>query len=234
MALPQQFTAQLRDKRQLTDRFTQYYFELVTPNVLEFTAGQYMSVQVTAAGDRRSYSIVSSPSITHGFELLIDHEPAGLGAQYFQSLQIGDEIKALGPLGLFQLDLAEPSYAFVATGSGVAPFRSMILQLLQQQHTNKSVTLFWGLRKATDLFWQAEFQELVESFPNFKFHPTLSQGPQEWPLCRGRVTDCLSVHDIDVQAGYYLCGSTAMITSVKEVLSSRSILESAIHHEKFF
>ena len=234
MTMPQQFTAQLRDKRQLTDRFVQYYFELVAPNALEFAAGQYMSVQVTAAGDRRSYSIVSAPTITHGFELLIDHEPAGLGAQYFQSLQIGDEIKALGPLGLFQLDPVEPSYAFVATGSGVAPFRSMILQLLQQQQTDKPITLYWGLRSATDLFWHAEFQELVQSFPNFRFHPTLSQGPQEWPLCRGRVTDCLSVHEIDERAGYYLCGATPMIADVKSILLSRAIQESAIHHEKFF
>ena len=234
MATPQQFTAQLRDKRQLTDRYVQYFFELVTPNILEFSAGQYMSVQVSPTGDRRSYSIVSAPTITHGFELLIDHEPAGLGAHYFESLQIGDEIKALGPLGLFQLDHTEPSYAFVATGSGVAPFRSMILQLLQQQQTDKQITLYWGLRQVTDLFWQAEFQELVQSFSNFRFHPTLSQGPQEWPLCRGRVTDCLSIHDIDVRAGYYLCGATAMITDVKAILLGRGILETAIHHEKFF
>lgn len=234
MGLPQQFTAQLRDKQQLTDRFVQYFFELVTPNTLEFAAGQYMSFQVTAAGDRRSYSIASTPAITHGFELLIDHEPAGLGAQYFQSLQIGEEIKALGPLGLFQLDQSESSYAFVATGSGIAPIRSMILQLLQHQHSQKQITLYWGLRNATDLFWHAEFQELVRSFPNFRFHPTLSRGPQEWPLCRGRVTDCLSIHEVDNTAGYYLCGATAMITDVKAVLLNRSIPETAIHHEKFF
>lgn len=231
---PQQFRAQLQEKKQLTNRFIQYRFELVAPNAILFNAGQYVSIQVAPTGDRRSYSVVSAPTITHGFELLIDHQPAGLGAQYFQHLQTGDEITALGPLGAFSLNLDEESYAFVATGSGIAPFRSMILQLLQQLRTPKQITLYWGLREAGDLFWQAEFQELMRVFPNFHFHPTLSQGPQEWPLCRGRVTDCLSVHDLDLEAGYYLCGATAMITDVKALLESRGIPTTAIHHEKFF
>jgi len=90
------------------------------------------------------------------------------------------------------------------------------------------------------MVWVEEFENLVEHFPNFSFHPVLSKAPEEWPLCRGRVTDCLGIHNLssgDVtpeETGYYLCGNTHMIEDVKKTLANRGINESNIHHEKFY
>lgn len=231
---PQKFTVALKDKTQLNETFAQYRFELISPNHLTFIPGQYVSLKVNDAGARRSYSIVSSPAIAHGFELLVEHIPDGVGSQFLQALELGGEVEVLAPLGMFVLDQTEQEYVFVATGSGVAPFRSMILQLLQQEQSEKPITLYFGIRHATDLVWQQEFQELSTLFPNFRFHPTISQAPTEWPLCRGRVTDCLQVHDISLTAGYYLCGGASMITDVKALLQKRGIAQTQIHHEKFF
>ncbi len=231
---PQQFICRLQEKKILNERFVQYNFELVQPNAIHFLAGQHVSVQVSEGGDQRAYTIVSTPEITHGFELLVEHIPGGIGSLYFQQLQLGDQIKILEPTGQFTLDFAEPEFAFVATGSGIAPFRSMILQLLQQQRFSKPITLYWGMKTVADMVWETEFQELMTAFPNFKFHPTLSQSPTEWPLCRGRVTDCLSIHEISTAAGYYLCGGTPMILDVKELLKKRGVNNDNIHYEKFF
>lgn len=231
---PQKYTVTLQERTQLADNFAQYRFELTNPNSLTFLAGQYISLKVNEKGIRRSYSVVSTPEVTHSFELLVEHIAGGMGSEFLQQLPIGGQAEVLGPLGMFVLNPADPEYVFVATGSGVAPFRSMILHLLQQEKSSKPITLYFGIRHANDLVWQQEFQELMSYFPNFKFHPTLSQGPKEWPLCRGRVTDCLSIHDIPLEAGYYLCGGAPMIADVKALLQKRGIAEAQIHHEKFF
>lgn len=234
--VPQQYTAKLSDKVIFNPKFEHYTFELVQPNKLSFTAGQYVSFAVSGQGHRRSWSICSSPENDHGFEILIDPAPMGIGTQFLQDLQLGGEVKLLAPLGQFVIDESgtEQSLAFVATGVGVTPFRAMILDLLQLKKDTREMTLYWGLRHIEDLIWQDEFQELAENFKNFHFHPVMSQASQEWPLCRGRVTDCLSIHELPVNAGYYLCGSDQMIQDVKNSLLSKNVPAEHIHREKFY
>jgi NAD(P)H-flavin reductase len=233
---PQQFTAVFEEKIIYNDKYVEYHFELQQPHRMEFAAGQYVSMKVSERGDRRSYSICSSPLVQHGFELLLDVSPHGIGTQYIENLNFGDQVEVLAPLGGFviQQQLQEEEFVFVATGSGIAPFRSMLLDLLQGQHDTRPITLYWGLRHAQHLFWQNDFLDLAQAFPNFKFHPVISQAVDEWPLCRGRVTDCLSIHELPKQAGYYLCGNAAMITEVNTLLQQKGVLEQNIHYEKFY
>lgn len=242
MIRPQHFTAKLADKIILNEKFIQLFFELVEPNLLTFSAGQYASIALPAdavtgvIGERRSYSISSAPEKNHGFELLVDISPKGKGTTYLDSLQFGDEIRFLAPLGLFSVaeDAQTKPLVLIATGSGIAPFMSIVLDELQQKLNKNQITLYWGLRHVEELFWEDEFEELATDFPNFHFHPVISQAVPEWPLCRGRVTDCLSVHELPAEANYYLCGSTSMIKDVIELLIKKRISETQIHHEKFY
>lgn len=232
--------AKLADKRQLNEKFFFFDFEMVEPHRLDFAAGQYVSIAIPGeTGTRRAYSITSSPEKNSGFELLVDVSPQGVGSKYLQNMEPGTEINFLAPMGVFTLvqgEKAEKEKAiiFVATGSGIAPFRSMVQYLLQFQNDQRPIWLYWGMRYVTDMFWQDEFHELAQAFPNFHFHITLSRAPEDWPLCRGRVTDCLSIHDLPADAGYYLCGNRAMIEDVSNVLMGRSIPKEAIHFEKFY
>lgn len=233
---PQKCVAKLANKIQLNSKFVHYFFEYVQPAVIQHLAGQYVSMQVTETGTRRSYSICSSPAITHGFELLVDITPQGVGTLYLESLKFGQEVNLLAPLGIFTVaeGADEAAITFVATGAGVAPFQSMILDLLQVKHDTRPITLYWGLRDVEHVFWEAEFSELADNFPNFHFHPTLSQAPVEWPLCKGRVTNCLSIHDLESNAGYYICGNQTMVKDVSELLLTKGVTADRIHHEKFY
>lgn len=220
MIKPQQFTARFEECKELNDKFHQFSFELVKPARMEFLSGQYVSIKVDEVGIRRSYSICSRPDIDHGFELLLDITPMGKGTQFLKSLKFGDTMEILAPMGRLVLpDELTNDLLFVATGSGIAPFRSMIMDLLQVRNYQGNVTLFWGLREVQDMFWQEEFQELSQNFPNFKFHPVISRPVSEWTLCRGRVTDCLDVHLLPSQAQVFLCGNKVMIEDVKKLLS---------------
>lgn len=236
MVSPQQCVATLSDRIQHNDKFIEYVFEFITPPAVAFEAGQYVSMQVSERGDRRSYSIASSPEVTHSFELLVDISPQGIGSQFLEKMQPGQEVKVLAPLGRFTVpqDTNEHALIFIATGSGVAPFKSMIVDQLQLKNDQREIVLYWGLRHETQLFWQDEFLELAEAYPNFHFHPVISQATPQWTLCRGRVTNCLSVHTLPESAGYYLCGNDAMVKDVLGFLHGKGVPETHIHHEKFY
>jgi len=236
----QKCTAVLSDKIQLTEKFLHLFFEMKEPNVLEFEAGQYVSLGLPDNPARRPYSIASSPEIKHSFELLIDTAPQGIGTKFLMELPLGGEAALLAPMGMFTLAKAEQAekekaLMFIATGSGIAPLRSMVLHLLQEKGDTREMWLYWGLRHVEDVFWEEEFQELEKAFPNFHFHLTLSQAIDNWPLCRGRVTDCLRIHDLPTDAGYYLCGNKPMIEEVMKLLSEEKGMPAEfIHHEKFY
>lgn len=233
---PQVFTVKLSDRQVLNPKFTQYQFELVQPNKMVFEAGQYVSMSVDPAGHRRSYSISSTPDNDHGFDLFVDIEPHGMGVQYLENLQFGDTASILAPMGQFTVKSTDPSIplVFVASGSGVAPLRSMLYDQLQKYGTQRSMLLYWGLRHEADLCWTDDLKALVASHPNVTFHPTISRAMPEWPLCRGRVTDCLTVHDVDVSAEYYVCGNQQMILDTMSVLAARGVPAEKIFHEKFY
>lgn len=235
MQPPQQYTARLEDKIALTSKYIHYMFELEQPHEMSFIAGQYVSVKVSERGERRSYSICSAPSVTHGFELLVDISPAGVGSRYLESLKFGDRISLLGPLGMFVLkeNSQESAVYFIATGSGNAPFRSMILDMLEKQD-KRPIVLYWGLRHEEDIFWALEFEELSRNYPNFTFKIILSKAGPEWPLDKGRVTDLLSISQKPIDAGYYLCGNEKMVAEVTAQLQQAGVQKTNIHHEMFY
>jgi ferredoxin-NADP reductase len=241
MIPPKLFKAKLEDTIIHNDKFTQLSFEFIEPTAMEFASGQYVSMKVAENGMRRSYSICSSPAITHGFELMIDVAPQGIGTKYLQNLQFGDQVEILGPMGQFvlaepqsEIGSKEEAIVMVATGSGITPFRSMLFDLLQVQQDKRPIHLHWGVRNENNLIWLDEIAELENAFPNFTFHPVVSQPLPEWPLCRGRVTDCLSTHQLPTNAGYYLCGGKPMIESVVQLLAAKGVSPVHVHHEKFF
>lgn len=237
----QNFSARVADSTLLTDKFHYLHLELIEPKRIEFTAGQYILLSVPGTEQKKSYSIASSPEMNHAIELLVDVSPLGVGTTYINNLKLGDMVRFAAPSGQFAVAQsgtpagdAEKALVFIATGSGIAPIKSMILDQLQTRKDARSITLYWGLRLETDLCWLDEFEELVRTFPNFQFHPVLSKAEAEWPLCRGRVTDCLAIHPMNPETGYYLCGNKQMIEDVHLYLLQKNVTPEHIHNEKFY
>ena len=237
----QKFTARISETQQLTEKYLHLYIELVEPHRLEFVAGQYIMLSVPGTDQKKNYSIASSPTIDHALELLIDIAPQGIGTTYITGLKLGDTISFMAPAGMFTISQpgtpvgdGEKSLVFVASGSGITPIRSMILDQLQVHGDARSMTLYWGLRREGDLCWLEDWEELERSFVNFTFHPILSQAGAEWTLCRGRVTDCLSIHPLPTDGGYYICGNRIMIEDTVKLVQNKGILEEHIHREKFY
>ncbi len=239
---PSKFVAKVRKRELLAKKFQYIDFELVSPPRIEFRAGQYLMMKVPGMEQRKSYSIASNPAQYHSVEVLVDVSPKGDGSTYLESLSPGDEVDFMAPAGQFSISependagKSEQKLLFVATGSGISPIRIMLLDLLQNKRDKREIHLHWGLRYAEDMFWEEDFRELSEFFPNFHFDLVLSRPPKRWPLCSGYVTHCVESHHKDFSnIGAYLCGNGKMIGDMKALLQERGILKEKIHTEKFF
>jgi len=93
----------------------------------------------------RAYSVAGKLS-DNQFGLLIDSSPGGLGSQYAEKLQVGDEIKFIGPVGnlKFNPDCDCEQIVFLAIGCGIAPVKAMIEAALKQHNLQKPMTLYLG------------------------------------------------------------------------------------------
>lgn len=236
--MPQTLSAKVSKKLNLIGNYWLVVLEF--QNAFEFLAGQYVSLKVAEDGSRRSYSIASAPD-ANTIELLVDVTPMGLGSKYLLSLKEGDGVEAMGPVGIFTLAINNPksNKLFIATGSGIAPMRSMIRDLLLKNKYQGEVQLIWGMRHEKDLFWQEEWQQLNRDYANFFYQVILSKPGDHWHGECGHVGDCLrngfvvKVADLSTW-DFYLCGSQEMIIETGAYLASKGVAKESIHFEKFF
>jgi ferredoxin--NADP+ reductase len=118
-------------------------------------------------------------------ENVVDHRLfLGVASNYLCDLQVGDTVKVTGPNGkrfVLPADTTKHDYAFFATGTGIAPFRGMIADLLgspAQAASPSRVVLVLGSPYSTDLPYHAEFLALRDKHPNFTYLPTVSRERQ--------------------------------------------------------
>ena len=165
---------------------------LLEPSDIIFKAGQFVSFEMPKEGQprpvTRPYSIASPPSQGDRILLILNLVQEGPVRVTSSACGKAREPRSKGRRGHFILrDDGSRDLLFVATGTGIAPFRSMILAQLERGES-RSVTLFWGLRSQRDLYLQEELQELARAYPKFSYVTTLSRPEPGWNGAIGRVT----------------------------------------------
>ena len=233
----QLFRATVCRIRDLTHDVRELDLRLVEPATITFKAGQFVSFEVGVNEKQqtliRPYSIASPPSSTGVLTLLFNLVPGGPGSTYLFSLKEGDETSFKGPAGTFRLrDDPARDHLFVATGTGIAPIRAMLLALFEKDAAC-SVTLYWGLRSRRDLYWQDELAAWARAHPKFTFTTTLSRPEDGWPGERGRVTRLVEERIASVQnLAAYLCGNSGMLNDVTAILQKKGLCP--IYREKYY
>jgi CDP-4-dehydro-6-deoxyglucose reductase, E3 len=223
----QTFSAAVSRIRQLTHDVREIELTLVDPPAIDFAAGQFVSFEIARPDARtpatRAYSIASSATRRDAIELVLDYVPGGLGSEYLFGLEESARTSFKGPVGSFVLRDSPRDILFVATGTGIAPIRSMLRSLADESST-RSITLFWGLRSERDLYYQDELNGLRERLPGFSFVTTLSQPTNRWRGPAGYVTPLVesriaSVENIEA----FLCGNGPMVRDVRAVLRRKGL-----------
>ena len=233
----QLFKAHVNRIRDLTHDVRELDLRLMEPPQITFKAGQFVSFEVGQDEKKqtliRPYSIASTPSRQDVLTLLFNLVPGGPGSTYLFSLKDGEETQFKGPAGSFRLrDDPARDHLFVATGTGIAPIRSMLLALLEK-NAACSVTLFWGLRSQRDLYYQDELAAWAKTHPRFTFTTTLSRPEDGWSGERGRVTRLVEERIASVQnLAVYLCGNSGMLDDVTTILQKKGLCP--IYREKYY
>ena len=236
-----QFTAKVESLRDLTHDIKEVRLALVDPPAIEMTAGQFIQFQVpeyelTDEVVYRAYSMASVPSDTKHIELEIRLVPGGICTTYVHKyLKEGDTVELNGPYGEFYLRDTERPIICIAGGSGMAPLKSILLDLAEKGSQRKA-QYFFGARSVRDLFLVEEMRELEKRLPGFSFIPALSEPAAEdnWEGETGLITDVVArVAAGQSDAEAYLCGSPGMIDACVKVLTAIGIPEERIYYDKF-
>jgi CDP-4-dehydro-6-deoxyglucose reductase len=228
------FTATVAAVRQLTHDVRQIDLQLIEPSEIRFRAGQFVSFEVADARTgrivTRPYSIASSPSSAQRISLLLNLVPQGPGSTYLFGLKEGDHTSFTGPAGNFYLrDDPGRDLVFVATGTGIAPLRSMLLANSERPQPTRS-RLFWGLRSQRDLYYE---DDLARLSPGSSSCITLSRPGPAWAGSSGRVTTLIEREVQDVtRSAVYLCGNSGMITDVTRIIQAKGLCP--IFREKYY
>jgi NAD(P)H-flavin reductase len=231
------FKAQVVVLQDLTHDVRQLDLRLLEPPAIRFKPGQFVSFDVrnekTGRMVTRPYSIVSPPGRSGMITLLFNLVSGGPGSTYLFSLREGDQTRFTGPAGHFYLR-EDPArdLLFVATGTGIAPVRSMLLANFERRDPSPA-TLFWGLRSQRDLYYQEELAEFARREPKFTFLTTLSRPAPGWTGETGRVTRLVEERIASVKhLAVYLCGNSGMIKDVTAIIQKKGLCP--IHREKYY
>ncbi len=219
-----------------THNTKRYWIKLPDTASFHFKPGQFVTLDLPIHEQKnkrwRSYSIASFPNGTNEFELIIVLVEDGQGSPYiFQELTIGSSVTLRGPQGMFTLpDIIDKDLFFICTGTGIAPFRSMVNHIHTQQIDHENIYLIYGCRTQADLLYFDELRDLEKNLNKFHFIPTLSR--EKWDGNNGYVH---SVYDTLLKerqpAHFMLCGWRAMIDEAKQNLLELGYDKKDIHLE---
>ncbi|MDT4762500.1 2Fe-2S iron-sulfur cluster binding domain-containing protein [Sphaerochaeta sp. PS] len=239
--LVKEFTTVVESIKDLTHDIKQVTLSLKDPTEISTKAGQYIQFVVPEYEDSdesvyRAYSMASPPGDSKHVELEIRLVPNGICTTYVHKhLKEGDEVIINGPYGEFYLRDTERNIIFIAGGSGMAPIKSMLLDMEKKGSTRKT-TYFFGARSKRDLFLLDEMKALEKTIPNFTFVPALSepQAEDKWEGEVGLITDVVRrMVSEGSNSEAYLCGSPGMIDACIKVLHELEVPPENVFYDKF-
>ena len=225
------FTSKLVKSTQLNHDVFQ--FDFTYPEDLDFLAGQFFMLEVPTPERKmtRSYSIESEPDNKEFFSLCVKLIEGGIGSEYLRKMQVGDEAGFMATFGHFVIKDSPKDAILVATGTGLAPFMSMLPTWFKAGATQK-ITLYFGVRHAEDLFYVDELRAWEKEHSNFHAVITLSQATEDWTGDTGRVTEYLEKLTFE-NSTVYICGNGDMVKSVKDLLDAKGVAREDICLEQF-
>lgn len=205
----------------LTDRVLE--IGLSKPSTFQFIAGQ--RIRLLHGDIRRDYSLITAPN-DPVLALCLKKIDGGEYSPILASAEQGTHLSFTGPLGYFTYRPSENPAVFVATGTGIAPFLSMVRSGIAD------FTLLHGVGAATSLYFQEIFRPAARLYV-----PCLAADEDETDsggnVFRGRVSHYLAEHLPPGVYDFYLCGRQEMIRDVTLLVDAR-FPGSLIYTEVFY
>ncbi len=227
------YNAKLIEKIKETETTYRFFFEVIGVDFFNFTPGQFISFEFPIDEKQskriRHYSIASAPEKTNKFEIIIVKKNGGKGTDWLWKQDIGVEIPFTGPSGILVMDdNKKKNHIFICTGTGIAPFRSMLLDIKNNNTEVGDLILLFGTRDRENMLYFKEMFSLEEELKSFKFLPILSRelflGRQGYVhiLYKDIINDYFkqmeenTYNDLDIC--FYICGWKEMVKEARKNL----------------
>ena len=242
-----QYNARLVRREDETESLA-YFWVRFDGEPTPFEPGQYMTIGVMVEGRivQRPYSVASPPVAagTDGYEFYVRLVQGGTFTPLLWQMPIGQGMRMIGPKGKFVLRPDDDrTHVFISSGTGNAPFVSMMRQLMADGCPRRAVFLN-GVSHAHELGYRSIVEDWQESgaYP-VTYIPTVSR-PNDpvnaaWPGRTGRVESILGPildeHGLDpANSIAYICGNPDMILSAEATLLERGYPEDQVHKELYW
>ena len=199
-------------------------------------------------GRRNNYSIASNPMKDQTIKLNVriatpppgqDCAP-GVGSSFIFNLKPGDIVTASAPSGDFYIKPSQKEMIYIGGGAGMAPIRSHIAHLFENEATKRKVSYWYGARSKQEIFYDDYFQAIAESNAGFNFQIALSNPllEDEWSGHNGFIhdvvyTNYLKNHSDIRSIEFYLCGPPMMIKACTKMLLELGANQDQIAFDEF-
>lgn len=164
----------------------------------------------------------------------------GIGSSYLFNLKPGEEITALGAFGSFHIKPTHKEMVYIGGGAGMAPIRSHIAHLFENESTQRKVSYWYGARSKQEIFYEDYFQNIEKTHENFNFKIALSEPLVEdnWKGHKGFVhqvvfENYLHNHPNPKIIEFYLCGPPLMIKACTKMLVDLGVSCNQIAFDEF-
>jgi benzoate/toluate 1,2-dioxygenase reductase component len=207
-------------------------FSLDRSDAFTFLPGQYVNVLVPSTDQRRSYSF-SSPPDAETLSFLVRNIPAGVMSTYLRDKAVpGAAVEFIGPGGGFYLREIKRPLLFLAGGTGLAPFLSMLGKICETG-SNHPIQLVYGVTNDVDLVNIERLEEFATKIPGFTFVTCVaavgSAHPRKGYVMAHVDLGHLNGGDMDV----YLCGPPPMVDAVRAWFGEQRVTPTNFYYEKF-
>ncbi len=166
--------------------------------------------------------------------------PPGFGSSYIFGLKAGDRVTISGPYGDFMAQKTDKEMCFIGGGAGMAPLRSHIFHQTRGINSGRKMSYWYGARSKKEMFYDEDFRQLEEDYPNFRYNVALSspEDDDDWSGLTGFIHNhlCdsyLCRHEDPTEIEYYLCGPPPMIDAVIDALYEMGVEDDMIFYDKF-
>ncbi len=235
------YQAQVTQIINVSSKIKRFILSIDDNEVFLFEAGQFITFDLPISEKRlnrwRSYSIASRPDGTNKIELCIVHLEGGGGSAYFfTEVKIGTLLKFKGPDGSFTLKQPiDYDLVMLCTGTGIAPFKSMLDHIFFHNITHKNIHLIFGTRKETDIIYRQELQTLASEQESLTYDVVLSQEPL-WHGKKGHIHQVYleQYGDTRPDVKFMICGWSKMVDeAVANLLVKCNYDRTQIHFELY-
>ncbi|ELP5730590.1 2Fe-2S iron-sulfur cluster binding domain-containing protein [Vibrio vulnificus] len=214
----------------VTDDILALTFRLPPTAKLEYLAGQYLDLMFQ--GIKRSYSIANACSGKNEIELHIRQVPNGkMSSLLFGRVSENQLMRIEGPKGTFFVREGSRPLVFIATGTGIAPVKAMVEQLIAGED-EREIHIYWGMRTYSEIYCQ-ELIHYSQQHTNIKFTAVLSKenhaSSQSGYVQDIVIKDFNSLANVDV----YACGSVKMISDAKQLFLLNNLSPEAFYSDAF-